>query len=128
MAHRHILRPLLRSILLPVLLAGSAAAVLAQTPSAAAAATPGIDARQQRQEARIDQGVAAGQITHHEARKLHRQQRKIALAEARAKADGKVTRAERRHLQHMQDHASRQIHRQRHDRRQRPDAAGSAHG
>ena len=116
----------LRQVLFGILLATTAAAALAQTPPAGAASTPGVDARQQRQAARIEQGAASGQLTHREARRLHREQRAIANAEAQAKADGTVTRAERRHLQHRQDHAGQHIRQQKHDRQQRPAAAASA--
>lgn len=78
-------------------------------------ATPRVDARQARQHARIAQGVARGEITAQERQRLARQQRAIALAEARAKADGVVTPRERRQLDAMQDHAGRSIHRQAQD-------------
>lgn len=116
----------LRQALLATLLATSAAAALAQTPPAGVASTPGVDARQQRQAARIEQGVASGELTRREARRLHREQQAIANAEAQAKADGTVTRAERRHLHHRQDHAGQHIRHQKHDRQQRPAAAASA--
>ena len=79
------------------------------------AATPGIDQRQANQERRIDQGVASGELTRREARRLERQQHRIDRAENRAKADGVVTADERRALRHRQNHASRHIYRQKHD-------------
>lgn len=114
-----------RHFFLSALLATAAAATLAQTAPAAAASTPGVDARQQRQEARIEQGVASGQLTRREAHRLQREQRGIARAEAHAKADGTVTRAERHRLHHRQDHASRHIRRNKHDAQQRPGAASA---
>ena len=42
---------------------------------------------------------------------------------AQAKADGTVTKAERKRLHHMQDHASARIHRQKHDAQTRPGTA-----
>ena len=77
--------------------------------------TPGVDARQAQQQARIAEGRASGQLTHREAVHLQRQQHHIARAEARAKADGVVTWQERRHLRALQREASRDIHAQRHD-------------
>ena len=69
--------------------------MVAQTAAPAApanpAATPGIDARQARQEQRIDQGVASGQLNKRETRRLDREQGAINRAENKAKADGTVT-------------------------------------
>ncbi|NLZ40479.1 MAG: hypothetical protein GX886_04345 [Comamonadaceae bacterium] len=87
--------------------------------AASAAATPGIDQRETNQFARIQQGVASGQLTRRETRRLEREQAAIARTEDRAKADGVVTRSERRRLHTMQDAASRDIYRQKHDRQQR---------
>jgi len=84
----------------------------------AATDTPRIDARQAQQQARISAGVADGSLTHHEARHLQAEQRQIRHAERHAKADGVVTPHERQRLAQMQQHASRNIHRQRHDLRQ----------
>lgn len=106
----------LRTACLTALLGCAAATAFAQTPPAGAASTPGVDARQQRQEARINQGAASGALTPRETRRLHHEQRRIEHAEAHAKADGTVTPRERARLHHMQDHASRDIHRQKHDR------------
>ena len=78
--------------------------------------TPGVDKREVRQDARIQQGVASGRLTAKETYRLEKEQAAINKAEDKAKADGQVTRAERRRLHKMQDHASRDIHRQKHDR------------
>jgi hypothetical protein len=80
------------------------------------AATPGIDQRQANQERRIEQGVASGELTPRETKRLEKEQVAIKRAENRAKADGVVTPKERRHLQKMQDRASQDIYRQKHDR------------
>ncbi len=82
---------------------------------AESATTPVVDQRQDRQEKRIEAGVQSGQLTPKETRALERQQTRVRMAEHNAKADGKVTRAERRHLQHMQNRASRHIHRKKHN-------------
>ena len=63
----------------------------------------------------IDQGVASGQLNARETQRLEREQKHIATAETKAEADGKVTNKERAHLSHMQNKASRDIHREKHD-------------
>ena len=89
------------------------AAASAQTAaSAPGATTPRIDQRQAKQEQRIDQGIASGELTQREATRLERQQTAINQAEDKAKADGSVTAKERKRLTHAQNHASRNIYRQ----------------
>ncbi len=78
-------------------------------------ATPRIDQREANQQQRIDQGVASGQLTKREASRLDQQQAGIARTEARAKSDGIVTAAERRHVVQKQKRASRAIRHQKHD-------------
>jgi hypothetical protein len=90
----------------------ASALAAAQTPPTA---TPGVDARQAKQEQRIEQGVASGTLTARETRRLEREQTRIAKAETQAKADGTVTAKERRHLHKAQDAASRDIKHQKHD-------------
>jgi hypothetical protein len=94
----------------------AAASMAASAQHFAPAATPEIDARQAQQEARIERGVARGEITRREARTLMQGQREIARAEARAKADGRVTRIELRQLTAMLDQADSQIRLARHER------------
>lgn len=60
--------------------------------------TPGIDQREERIGARIDQGIASGQITRAEARRLHQRERDIQRLESRFKSDGTVTQVERKKL------------------------------
>jgi len=86
------------------------------TAHAQGADTPRVDQRQANQQRRIDQGVASGALTPREAARLRHQQGHVAAAEARAKSDGQVTRAERARLHAMQDRASGRIYRQKHDR------------
>ena len=81
----------------------------------AAQPTPRIDQREANQQARIDAGVASGQLSRREARRLEREQAQIRAAERNAKADGVVTPGERRELTRMQDEASANIHAQKHD-------------
>lgn len=101
---------------------------LSSTATWAQEATPRVDNRQERQAARIEQGAASGALTGREQRRLNREQRAIARKEEAAKADGKVTPKEAHRLEHMQDHASRDIYRQKHDRQhaRKPGAAASA--
>jgi len=79
--------------------------------------TTRIDHRQEKQQQRIDQGVASGALTEKEAARLHKEQDRLQKAEDKALADGKVTRKERARLEHRQDRASKHIYRQKHDRR-----------
>ena len=81
----------------------------------AATGTPRLDQREANQQQRINQGVATGQLTSQEANNLQRSENKLNANEARAKADGVVTPAERRRLQHEANRNSRKIHRQKHD-------------
>jgi hypothetical protein len=60
--------------------------------------TPGIDRAQQAIGARIQQGLASGQITPPEAQALYQREREIALRENRFKADGHVSHQERQQL------------------------------
>jgi hypothetical protein len=100
-------------------LATAAAAVLLAVASSAAfaqASMPRVDTRQAHQEARIDQGVAAGTLTPHEANRLERGDTKIDRMENRALSDGTVTRKERVRLHQAQDVQSHRIFAQKHDR------------
>lgn len=110
-----------RSILITAAtLLALAGATAAKAQPVAATNTPHVDARQARQQARIQAGVADGSLTRHEAHRLQQQQRHIRHAERHAKADGVVTAQERQRLHAMQDHAGRSIQRQKHDAQQRP--------
>lgn len=77
--------------------------------------TPNLDKREAKQQARIDQGVASGQLTAKEANRLDKRETKLATHEAAAKADGKVTAAERHKLQHEANRNSKAIRKQKHD-------------
>jgi hypothetical protein len=98
-------------------------AVAAAIASMAASAQPWgridtreIDARQAKQQQRIERGAARGDFTRSELRTLQIGQREIARVESRAKADGRVTPHERRTLTAMLDRADTQIRNFRHDR------------
>lgn len=96
-----------------VLVLGTGIVSMAQT------ATPRVNRRERHQQRRINQGVRSGSLTKREAAKLEHQQAKTEAAEAAAKADGTVTRKERRHLRSRERHTSRSIYRQKHDRQHR---------
>ena len=83
--------------------------------AASAPATPRVDQREVKQDARIQQGVASGELNAKETYRLEKEQAVINKAEANAKADGKVTKQERRKLHLMQNRASKDIHAQKHD-------------
>ena len=82
---------------------------------AAAPATPRVDARETKQEARINAGVASGQLTPRETKRLEKQQGHVEAVETRAKADGTVTAGERRHLAKVQTRSSANVYQQKHD-------------
>jgi hypothetical protein len=81
--------------------------------------TPVVDAREHNQKERIKDGVQSGELTKVEAHKLRKEQRGVKKAEARAKADGEVTPAERAKLDRKQDRASKHIAKQKHDKQDR---------
>lgn len=80
-------------LILAVLASTLALSVLAQTT------TPRLDQREANQEQRIEKGVASGALTTREANTLEKREDRLEANEAAAKADGKVTRAERARLQ-----------------------------
>jgi uncharacterized membrane protein YebE (DUF533 family) len=102
----------MKTSLIALFIATAAIGAQAQT------ATPHVDMRQDRQEQRIEQGVANGSLTAQETHRLDKQQARIDTMEAKAKADGKVTARERNKLRAAQDAASRDIHRKKHNNRQ----------
>ena len=97
-----------------VLALGFGATAFAQSTPAAPKdplATPRIDKRQANQQKRIDAGVDSGSLTQNEADRLKAEQARNAKREEVAKADGVVTRKERR-----EDNSSKHIAGQKHDR------------
>ena len=98
-------------------LAGASAFAQAPAPAAPGTNTPRIDQREARQQARIAQGASNGSLTARETQRLEKEQGRIDKTEARAKADGTVTAKERHRLHTLQDGASRDIHRKRHNAR-----------
>lgn len=102
-----------------ILIAGSLALMSLIAATAQAAETPRIDAREQRQEARIAQGVASGELTARETRSLVRGQRVVDAKQRAAEADGVVTARERAIIHQEQNQQNRRIYRQKHDAQRR---------
>ncbi len=103
----------MKSILLAAIcIVGTASFAAAQTTS-----TPSIDARQANQQARINQGVASGQLTNREAANLQRGQARVQRMENRAAADGVVTKGEQARINQVQNNQSRKIFNKKHNGR-----------
>jgi len=94
---------------------GVAIAIASFAAAAGNTATPRVDQREASQQARIDGGVASGQLTARETNRLDKQQARIVSIEAKDKADGTVTKGERRELHRMQSRASKNVYVQKHD-------------
>lgn len=82
--------------LLPLLLITGA--VCADEHGAALSHDPRIDARQQQQQKRVKQGIRSGVLTLREVRELRDESRDIRRKERSYRADGVLSRAERREL------------------------------
>ena len=93
----------------PTALASVAASASAQT------ATPGLDARQRNEQARIRQGVRSGELTRPEAAHLKARETDIRADNRAARANGVVTRDERQDIRQDERRTSRAIYRQKHD-------------
>lgn len=96
-------------LLMTVILSALMAPVFAQT------ATPKIDAREARQQQRIGNGVASGQLTAKETQHLEARESKLVADEHTAKADGVVTAKERQKLTREENRDSRAIYRKKHN-------------
>ena len=81
--------------------------------------TPAMRHQQNMQTIRIANGVRSGELTRPEAHRLAHEQQNIRMDRRQAKADGVVTRRERKHIRREQRIASRDIYRQKHDRQDR---------
>ena len=85
--------------------------------------TPVIDKREVNQQQRIEQGEKSGTLTNKEANHLEKLEGKLSADEAAAKADGKVTPQERKHLKHEENSDSKAIaHKKHNDRVKKPAA------
>lgn len=102
-----------RSTILAV--SGLVITALGATVAAAGTRTPGLDRREHNQAARIHQGIRSGELTRPEVRRLAAGEARLRYNEARAKADGDVSRAERIRLQAEANRMSARIYRQKHD-------------
>ena len=114
------------TILLTALVIAGTGILYAQDvpPPAAGTKTPVVNQRQKNQHARIRQGVKSGELTKGEARKLRGEEKSIQAEKQMAKADGKVTPAERAKLRHDQNKASRDIYRLKHNARTKAGPSG----
>jgi len=102
------------------ILGGVLVAALALTSVAQAQThTPVINHREHRQERRINQGVRNGELTRNEASHLRTREAKLNHDKRMARADGRVTVAERRHLRREENRTSRAIYRKKHNGRLR---------
>jgi len=81
--------------------------------------TPVVNHREHRQERRINQGVRSGELTRTEAHHLRGDERRIREDKRMAKADGHVTRGERKQLRREENRTSRAIYRKKHNDRVR---------
>ena len=89
--------------------------VVTAVAASAQTATPRINHRQVRQEARIHQGVKSGELTRGEAMRLQAGERHIEGMKLRAKSDGVVTPQERARITRTQNRESARIHRLKHN-------------
>jgi len=76
---------------------------------------PLVNARQQNQADRIQQGVQSGELTKREAGKLREERKDIKQLEQAYKSDGTLTSAERKDMHHELNELSNDIHDQKHD-------------
>ncbi len=74
-----------------------------------------IDKHQYNQHKRIQHGARTGQLTQREAMSLRMQQVRIQSYKRMAKADGRVTHAERRMIRHAQMRANKNIYYKKHN-------------
>jgi hypothetical protein len=73
------------------------------------------DNRQELQRGRIQEGVKNESLTKRESRRLRLEQRHIRRVEKRMAADGQITPEEKARLEKLQDRASKDIYKQKHD-------------
>jgi hypothetical protein len=74
-----------------------------------------VERRAERQQKRIDQGVASGKMTPQEAANAERRQAKLQGDIAKAEADGKITKKEHAKLSVEENRNSRKIYRKKHN-------------
>lgn len=103
-----------KALIFAMFFLGGTAASFAQNTN-----TPVARERQENQVERIKQGRKSGELTKVETARLAGQQARIQDTKRDAKADGTVTGRERAKIHNQQERASRNIARQKHDRRDR---------
>ena len=74
-----------------------------------------IEDRIQTQRLRIRQGILNGELTHYEAKFLKSEQRQIRRIKKISWFDGRLTYSKRRHIEGLQNRASRHIYRLKHN-------------
>jgi hypothetical protein len=76
-----------------------------------------VNQRERNQQARINQGVKSGELTRKETSKLESEEARIRVNERfdKRKDGGKLTAADRAHLQKQLNQASRNIYRDKHN-------------
>ena len=104
----------LRHLAVALLASAFTLPAFAQAPN-----TQRIDKREANQAARIDKGIASGEINKREQARLERGQARVEKMEAKAATDGKVTGKERVAIERAQDRQSARIARQSHDKQHR---------
>jgi hypothetical protein len=106
-----------RNVLAAAALALAGSAVFAQT-AATPVTTPTEPKYEKRNDAehnRIAKGRNNGSLTKKEQMRLHAEQQHIKAVERHDAKDGVVTQKEQQHLDNMQDRASQDIYKQKHD-------------
>jgi hypothetical protein len=101
------------------LTAGTALAERAAGPDARAVRDPGVNARQHRQQHRIQRGVRSGELTKDEVKELASERRTIRQEERAYKSDGVLTRDERKDLHQDLNATSKNIYEEKHDAEKR---------
>jgi hypothetical protein len=76
-----------------------------------------VERRANRQQKRIAQGTASGQLTPKETQHLEKREAKLDQNIAKAEADGKVTKQEQRKINQQENSISRDIKRKKHNAR-----------
>jgi len=84
--------------------------------------TPKLDKRQDKQQARIAQGVNNGELTKKETARMVKGQVQLQRMENRVKSDGVITGIERARLQQKANKESAKIYRNKNDKQKRPKA------
>jgi hypothetical protein len=80
-----------------------------------------IQHRKHNQQARIHQGVKSGELTHHEAKHLEKQEHALNKEEREMRKEngGKLTAADRAKLNRQQNHLSKEIYKDKHNNKKR---------